>query len=269
LRLRPTGLGARRRRRVSHAGDAAPFDITSLDRRPDDAAALSAAVGAADAGADADAQRDPDAAAFINPDVRAVPCADGAARAGADAGADLHAVARAHACAGVVGADRRALARAVLCALVRADHGSPDSQDTDAAPDSRADDCRAVNCESDACTVAAAFGRSFGAAIVKSDPGSVAAADHTAVADAVDTATYVARAVIDADVAAYDSPVAAADVATVADPNAVRGADGRADIETFHAAADHGFADDAGGPGDGRRLVPVGWYAQRNFWWGI
>ena len=135
--------------------------------------------------------------------------------------------------------------------------------------DSRADDCRAVNCESDACTVAAAFGRSYESAIVKSDPGSVAAAVHTAVADAVHAAADVARAVTDADVASNCGTIAAADVATVVGADALRGADGRADIETFHAAADHGFADDAGGPGDGRRLVPVGWYAQRNFWWGI
>ena len=129
-----------------------------------------------------------------------------------------------------------------------ADDGGTDAQGADSAPDSRADDRHAVICESDACTVAAAVGRSYESAIVKSDPGSVAAAVHTAVADAVYAATYVARAVIDADVATYDPTVAAAHSAAVADPNALRGADGRADIETFHAAAHHEHADDMSTP---------------------
>ena len=269
LRLRPAGVGARRRRRVPQLGDAAPVDVPALDRRPDDAAAFGAAIRAADAGADADAERDPDAAAFINPDVRAVSCADGAAGAGADADADLGPDACADAIAGVVGADRRALPQAVVRALLRPDNGGADAQDTNAAPDPGADDSRPYVCEPDARTVAAPVGRSLGPAIVKSDPGSVAAAVHTTIADAVDTATYVARAVTDAVVASNREAVAAADLAAIIDPNAVRGADGRSDIETFHSAAHHGFADDAGGPGDGRRLVPVGRYAQRNFWWGI
>jgi len=263
LRLRPTGLGARRRRRVLDVGDAAPFDITSLDRLSDDAAALSAAVRAADAGPKPSAERDPDAAAIVNPDVRAVSCADGAAGAGADARAYVDADACADAIASVVGADRRALAQAVVCALLRPDHGGADAQDTDAAPDTRADDLRSHVCESYARTVAITVRRSFRPAIVKSDHGSVAAAVHTTIADAVDTATDLARAIIDADVAAYDPPVAAAHVATLADANAVCGAHGGADIETFHAAAHHKHADDARRIRDGNRHVSICRCAQR------
>jgi len=263
LRLRPTGLGARCRRRLSKLGDAAPVDITALDRRPDDAAAVTSAVRAADAGAEPSAERDPDAAAIVNPDVRAVSCADGAAGAGADARADLGPDACADAIAGVVGADRRTIFETVVCALLRADNGSADAQGADAAPDSCADDCHAVICESDACTVAAPVGRSYESAIVKSDPGSVAAALHTAVADAVHAAADVARAVIDADVAAYNPTITTADVASVVGANAVRGADGRADIETFHSTAQHEHADDARCIRDGNRHVLICRYAQR------
>ena len=263
LRLRPAGLGARRGCCLSKLGDAAPVDITSLDRRPDDAAALSAAIRAADTGAHAHAERDPDAAAIVNPDVRAVSCADRAARAGADAGAYIGPDACADAIAGVVGADGRTIFKTVLRALLRADDGRAGAQDTDAASDSRADDLRPYVCEPDGRSIAAAFGRSYESAIVKSDPGSVAAAVHTAVTDAVHAAADVARAVIDADVAAYDPTVAAADVATVADADALRGADGRADIETYDSAAQHEHAYDARCICDGNRHVSICRCAQR------
>ena len=265
LRLRPTGVGARRGGRLSKLGDAAPVDITALDRRPDDAAAVTSAVRAADAGAEPSAERDPDAAAIVNPDVRAVSCADGAAGAGADAGAYIGPDACADAIAGVVCADCRALAQAVVRALLRPDDGGADAQGADAAPESCANDFRSHVCEPDGRSIAAAFGRSFGPAIVKSDPGAVAAAVHTAVADAVYAATYVARAVIDADVATYDPTVAAAHSAAVADPNALRGADGRADIEAFYSAAHHEHAYDARCVCDGHRHVSICRRAQRKF----
>ena len=214
MRLRPTGLGARCGGCLSHAGDAAPVDITSLDRRSDDAAALSAAVRAADAGTESSAERDPDAATIVNPDVRAVPCADGASGAGADAGAYIGPDACADAIAGVVGADRRALAQAVVRALLRPDDGGADAQGADAAPESCANDFRSHVCEPDRRSIAAAFGRSYESAIVKSDLGAVAAAVHTTIADAVYAAADVTRAVIDADVASNREAVAGADVAT-------------------------------------------------------
>ena len=263
LRLRPAGVGARRGGRLSKLGDAAPYDITSLDRRPDDAAAVSTTVRAADASPKPSAERFADAAAIVNPDVRAVSCADGAAGAGADAGLDLGSDACADAIAGVVGADGRALAQAVVRALLRPDDGGADAQGADAAPDKSAHDRHAVICESDACAVAAPVGRSYESAIVKSDPGSVAAALHTAVADAVHAAADVARAVIDADVAAYNPTITTADVASVVGANAVRGADGRADIETFHSTAQHEHADDARCIRDGNRHVLICRYAQR------
>ena len=142
LRLRPAGVGARRGGRLSKLGDAAPYDITSLDRRPDDAAAVSTTVRAADASPKPSAERFADAAAIVNPDVRAVSCADGAARAGADAGAYIGPDACADAIAGVGGADSRTIFKTVVRALLRPDNSRSDAQGADGATDPRADDRR-------------------------------------------------------------------------------------------------------------------------------
>ena len=257
LRLRPAGVGARRGGRLSKLGDAAPYDITSLDRRPDDAAAVSTTVRAADASPKPSAERFADAAAIVNPDVRAVSCADGAAGAGADAGADLGSDACADAIAGVVGADGRALAQAVVRALLRPDDGGADAQGADAAPESCANDFRSHVCEPDRRSIAAAFGRSYESAIVKSDLGAVAAAVHTTIADAVYAAADVTRAVIDADVASDREAVAGADGGAVADTNAICGADSCPHKRPYDSAAQHEHAYDARCVRDGNRHVSI------------
>ena len=270
LRLRPAGVGARRGCRLSHAGDAAPVDITALDRRPDDAAAVSAAVRAADAGAEPSTERDPDAAAFINPDVRAVSCADGMLRAGADAApTSTPTLAPTPSPASSAPTAAPSLEPSYAPSYVPTT-AAPTPKIPTPPPDERADNRRAVNCESDARTVAAP----------SVAPSNLPSSNPTLAPSPLPSTppppmpprqcADVARAVIDADVASYDGTVAAAPTSPPSSAPTLSAAPTAAPTsKPFHAAADHEHADDTGGPGDGRRLVPVGWYAQRNFWWGI